>query len=267
MTRRIFAFGFVGAALVRAETPAERGKRIVADTVQALGGDAFRTMRTRTESGRAYSFVREELSGLALAKFYTKYLPPTGKDEVCQVQRQMYGKKEDDIVLVRADDAYELTFRGARPLAPDKLKQSRESTLHDVLYILRQRLGEPGISFEASADDVVENQPVHTLDIYDAAQRRVTVWIHSSTGMPVKQRFYRIDPITKQKREEITRLTKYRDVGNGAMWPYGIQRERDTEKLFELYSEHVKINEAIDEKLFELPRGMKILPRGRALGS
>ena len=47
--------------------------------IYALGGDAFRNMRTRTETGRAYSFYREQLSGLSVARIYTKYLAPDAR--------------------------------------------------------------------------------------------------------------------------------------------------------------------------------------------
>jgi len=65
------AVTIIGAS---AETNQERGKRIVDQAVAALGGDNFLRMQDRIESGRAYSFYREELNGLSIAKIYTRYL-------------------------------------------------------------------------------------------------------------------------------------------------------------------------------------------------
>lgn len=264
MTRRFFTTGLITVPLLRAETPADKGRKLVDQTIYALGGDAFRNMKTRVESGRAYSFYREQLTGLALAKISTKYLdgPPSSK-RLMQLQRQTFGKKGEDNVIYTGEDAMEVTFRGVKPMPEDRVRQTRESTLHDIFYIFRERLKEPGISVEASAPDVVENQPVDTLDFYDAENRRVTVWIHSSTHLPVKQRFYRIDDITRQRREEVSRFSKYRDVGDGVMWPYDVQRERDTEKIFEMYSDHVRVNEPLEDSLFQAPNGMKVLKRDK----
>ena len=39
-----------------------------------LGGKQYLAMRDRVETGRAYSFYRQELSGLSIAKIYTRYL-------------------------------------------------------------------------------------------------------------------------------------------------------------------------------------------------
>ena len=266
MTRRTFALSLIGSSTLAsttlaAETSKERGKRLVEKVVDALGGDAFRSMQTRTEIGRAYSFYREELNGLATARIYTKYLAPTAHAGILELQRQEYGKKQEDAVLFTTDEAYDVTYRGAKPLADDKVKQFRESTLHDVFYILRQRLSEPGIEFEAAGADVVENQPVQTLDIFDAENRNVRVWVNSDTFLPVKQRFYRWDPVINDRREEVSRYTKYRDAGSGVMWPYTVSRERDTEKNFEMYSERVTINDPLKDSLFELPNGIKILKK------
>jgi len=247
------------------ETSLERGRRIVEKTINALGGDAFRNMQTRTEIGRAYSFYHEQLSGLSVARLYTKYLPAddsrSGPPELRLVERQVLGKKQEDAIILTQKEGYEVTFRGAKPLTEDRISQFRESTLHDFLYILRERANEPGLDFEARGADVTENQPVETLDVFDRENRTVTVWINSDSWLPAKQRYYRWDPIIKDRREELTRYSRYREAGNGVMWPHSIARERDTEKIFEMYSEEVKVDQPLAESLFELPRGIKMLSK------
>ena len=57
----------------------------------------------------------------------------------------------------------------------------------------------------------------------------------------------------------MTRYTKFRDVGGGVMWPFTIQRERNGEKIFEIFSESVSINQGLTDNLFTLPSGMKVL--------
>jgi hypothetical protein len=87
----------------------------------------------------------------------------------------------------------------------------------------------------------------------------VTVWIHQDTHLPVKQRFKRWDPVINEQREEVTRYTKYREAGNGVMWPHDTQRERDKEKIFELYSDKVTIGGNLPDSMFELPPGVTVL--------
>ena len=89
------------------------------------------------------------------------------------------------------------------------------------------------------------------------------MWVNSDTFLPVKQRFYRWDPIINDRREEVTRYSKYRDVGHGVMWPHAIERERDTEKIFLLYSDHVTVDDPLPDSMFELPNGIKMLSRSK----
>lgn len=265
MTRRTFAgslaVSLAASTALSAETAKERGRQLADKVIYALGGDAFRNMRTRTETGRAYSFYRDQLSGLSIARIYTKYLAPDTNAGILELQRQVFGKKMEDAVLFTTNEAFEVTYRGAKPLTDDRVKQFRETTLHDVFYILRQRLSEPGIEFEAAGADVIENQAVQALDIFDAENRSVRVWVNSITFLPSKQRFYRWDPTINDRREEVTRYAKYREIGNGIMWPYDTERERDKEKNFQLYSERVTVDDNLSGSMFELPNGIKILKK------
>ena len=77
--------------------------------------------------------------------------------------------------------------------------------------------------------------------------------------LPVRQSTFRRDRLTNLKVEEVTLFSKYRDVGQGVMWPYDIQRQRDGEKIFEIFSESVTINQDLKDELFTLPANLKIL--------
>ena len=56
---------------------------------------------------------------------------------------------------------------------------------------------------------------------------------------------------------------EHRDAGGGVLWPYVIQRERDGERIFEIYSESVQVNQGLTDELFTLSADMKVLPPSR----
>src|SRR5947209_17714165 len=113
MTRAAAAL-LLPLCLLRAETAQDRGKRVVMEAVNALGGDNFLNMNDRVETGRAYSFYRERLSGLSIATIYTRYLPVKKPGELAVRERQMFGKKQDFGVLLMEDgEGWDVTFRGA----------------------------------------------------------------------------------------------------------------------------------------------------------
>jgi hypothetical protein len=173
-------------------------------------------------------------------------------------ERQNFGKNQDNGVLFAEREAWEVTFRGARLLAQDRFDRYKDTTLHDVFYILRVRLKELGMTFESRGADVLQNVPVEIVDATDADNRTTTIYFDQITKLPVRQRFERRDPKTRLLDEEITVYSKYREVA-GVQWPFAITRERNGEKIYQIFSDHVEINRPLKPKLFELPSGMKVL--------
>jgi hypothetical protein len=245
-----------------AETPEERAKRVIQEAVQALGGDAFLHMNDRVESGRAYSFYRSEISGLSTAKIYTRYLAPAPAVPAMR-ERENFGAKEDAGVLLTEEGAWDITYRGARPLPDNDYARFRDSTLRNVLYILRQRLNEPGMGFYSQGADFLENRPVEIVDITDSRNETVTVYFDQLNKLPVRQSFRRRNPEFKDFDTEVTIFALYKDVGGGVKWPYNIRRERNKEKIFEMFSDSVQINRDLKDDLFSLPAGMKVLPKAK----
>ncbi len=266
MIERVILFVLCTTLMLSGQSRQERGKKVIDEAVAALGGDRFLNMRDRIESGRAYSFYRDKLAGLARATIYTRYLTrpePPQRDFFGVRERQNFGKKEEYGVLFTDGKGYDITFRGARPMAEDIVSRYTETTRRNVLYILRMRLGEPGLTFESQGSEVYENQPVEIVDIVDADNLVTTVYFHQSTKLPVRQIFNRRDSKTKERFEEVTLFSKYRDVGGGVQWPFAIQRFRDGEKIYEIYSESVVINQNLADNMFTLSGDMKILKPAR----
>jgi hypothetical protein len=254
----------MGCAIVcpvsgQVQTQAEqRGKQLIDQSVQALGGENFLNMQDRIESGRAYSYYRDQISGLSIAKIYTRYItvaPGKSGEEVAQREREAFGKNEDSSVLFTENGGWEINWRGSKELEKDRLDRYRDTTLRNVLYIFRQRLKEPGMIFESRGAEVFENQPVDIVDITDSENRLVTVYLHQSTKLPVRQVYAHHNPLTKERDEEVTLFSRYRDVGGGIQWPLQMRRERNGEKTYEIFSESVSINQNLTDALFSLPTG------------
>ena len=257
--RRIAILTVASALACAAETAQERGKRVVYEALEALGGKAYLAMEDRVESGRAYSFFHDRLTGLTIAHIYTRYLAPEpGKASVRE--RQNFSKDQSYGVLFNEQGGWEITFRGARELAPSRIALYRDSMLRNIFYILRQRLNEPGMDFYSQGADRWENKPVEIVDITDASGQTVTVSFNQLSKLPVRQVFRRRNPEFKDFDTEETFFDKYRDVGGGVKWPENIRRLRNGEKIYEMFSESVEINKDLKDDLFTLPAKITILP-------
>lgn len=253
--KAIFAVIALAAALAAGQDPQARGKQIVEEAIAALGGEKFLTIENRVESGRAYSFYQSELSGLSVATYYTRYVPvPEGKaGRVLAVQeRQAFGEDEYFYVTFREEGAWEVTYRGRADIDKDLAERHRRTIFHDIFYILRARRNEPGLVFDYQRGDVVDNMPVHVVDVVDADNRVVTVYFHQTTKLPVRQDWTWRDPRTRERFEEITRFGRYRTV-DGIQWPFQFNRTRNGEKTYEAFFTTVAFNQKLDDSLFAIP--------------
>lgn len=257
----IFAIALAVTGLAHAqETRQDRGKRVVMEALHALGGDAFLHMQDRVETGRAYSFYQQEISGLSVATLYTRYLTPTA-GKVSLREREAFGAKQDaGYVLLTESKGWEVTFHGARELDEKNYNNFKDSTLHNVLYILRQRMNEPGMSFYSQGSDMVEREPVEIVDITDADNFTVTVSFSKLTKLPVRQVYRRRNEQFHDFDTEVTVFGKYRDV-SGIKWPFDVWRERNGDKVFEMYADRVEINQDLKDSLFSLPPNIKMMKK------
>src|SRR5574340_61231 len=262
---RLIVSVLLGAAALAAAAP-DRGRQAVDEALKALGGEKFRSVEDRVERGVAYSFYVYVVSGTSVDKIYTRYLtrpePPTSGFFGLR-ERQAFGNNQDYGYLFNELGAWEVSFRGARPVPDDVQTRFRDTTLHNVFYILRERLGEPGMAFDYRGTDIIENQPVEIVDITDADNRTVTVYLNQNTRLPVRQLYVRRDPKTGDRYEEITHFSKYRDVGGGVMWPFAIERERNGEKVYQMFADTVSINSGLKDDLFTLSATTTILKPAR----
>jgi hypothetical protein len=255
----ILAFALL--AVAADENRQERGKRVLDEVVAALGGDAFLHMQDRIETGRMYSFYREQISGFSNAIIYTRYVPPQpGKLGIRE--REIFGKKQDEgSLLFTEDGAWDLTFHGARPFDDKRWKNYQEATRRNIFYILRQRLNEPGLSLYSQGSDFYERMPVEIVDITGADGVTVTVYFDKNTKLPVRQTSRRRNTEFNDWDTDVSIFGKFRDVGGGVKWPFDIKRERNGDKVYEMYSETVEINKDVKDNVFTIPANLKVLPK------
>ena len=128
---------------------------------------------------------------------------PNGNDLAVK-ERQVLGKKQDYSVLYLPDQAFDITFRGARPIEDESWQRYDRATRNDIRYILRYRMKEPGIDFDYVGSDVLLSTHVEIVDISNAEDLSIRVYFDHNTMLPIRQVFNWMDPKTRERNEDIT---------------------------------------------------------------
>jgi hypothetical protein len=246
------------------ETRQDRGKRVVQEALAAVGGDAFLGLKDRTESGRLYSFDggTGRVGGGITALIYTQYLPPVPGQFSVRI-RQIFGNDQDEGgFLFTPGGAWNLTFRGARPLDEADFATYRENGMRGIFYILRQRLNEPGLSFYSQGGDIFEHVPVEIVDITDADNVTITVYFDRNTHLPLRQTFRRRNEQFHDFDTEITSFAKYRQV-KGITLPLETRRDRNEQRVLEMFITTEELNKGLKDELFTVPANLKVLPKAK----
>ena len=241
--------------------PDNKGKQVVDSSLEGLGGSNFLQMRTRVANGRVYAFFHDNLSNLDLATIYTEYAATKPAKGLALQEREVLGKKHDYSYLFLADQGWDVTFRGARPIPDESWQNYVRSTETNILYLLRARQGEAGMDFDYIGSDVFVSRHVEIVDITDNQGRTIRVYFDHNTRLPMRQVYKWLDDQTRERNEEVTVFDKYRDIGGGIMWPYSVEREKNGYKVYQLFADKVEANTDVPPKTFELPPGAKVLKK------
>ena len=268
---RKFQFMFVKSILLtilavtalesQTAAPPNKAKDVVDQCVKALGGERFLNMHTRHEAGRIYAFFHDQMSGFDVANIYTQYRDDKDLKGVQVRERQVLGKKQDYSYLYLADQAFDITFRGARPIDDERWQRYARSTTNDILYWLRYRYNEPGMQYDYIGNQVLITNHVDVVDITDANDKTIRVYFDYNTKLPVRESFTWLDTETRERNDEVTDYDKWRDAGDGIMWPFTIERARNGYKFYQIFANKVEINAELPDGIFDLPKGAQILKK------
>jgi len=79
------------------------------------------------------------MNGFDVTTIYTEYLDNKPAKGLWVREREVLGKKQDYSYLYLADQGFDVTFRGARPLPDENWDRYARTTKNDILYLLRFR--------------------------------------------------------------------------------------------------------------------------------
>src|SRR6266568_5030159 len=211
--------------------------------IQALGGEAYLNARDLSLEGRSYSFHRGQPNSLGTLFWRFRKFPDKDRIEL--------SKKRDVIEIYNGDKGYEVTYKGARNLDEKDELQPYLRLRHFALdAVLRRWLNTPGVALFYEGQTVAAQKQTDQVTVMNAKNEGVTLYIDSSTRLPVKKTFTWRDATDKQRNVEEEIFDNYRPI-QGVMTPFDITRLFNGEMSAQFFLTNVSYNRALDDSLFD----------------
>jgi len=182
----------------QAQSNQQKARAQIDQMIQALGGQAYLNAQDFYTEGRSGSFHNESLVGTSL--YYRFWMWPD-KDRI------ELTKQRDIVQLFFGDQAYEITYRGIRPLSLEKEEKVRQAVIrrhYSLENVLRAWLNEPGILLLDEGPGISEGHLGEKITIINSKNESVTLMVDPTTHLPLEKRFSTRDPRYRDKDEEIT---------------------------------------------------------------
>ena len=179
-----------------APTNQQKAKTLVDQMIQALGGQAYLTAQDYYAEGRSGSFHNETLQGTSLFYRFWKW-PDKDRIELT--------KQRDIVQLYVGEDAYEITYKGIRPLNLQNEERAHQAIVrryYSLENVLRNWMKEPGILLLDEGTSISEGHMAEKVTIINSKNESVTILVDPSTHLPLEKRFSTRDPRYRERDEE-----------------------------------------------------------------
>ena len=221
---------------------AAKAKSIIEQGIQALGGEAYLTIRDRESQGRGYGFHSGRPTG-AGGVFWSFW-------EFPDKERVELTKERDIAELYVGNKAWEITYKGPHPIEQKDLDDYLRRRKFSIDTVLRTWVNDPGVVMLFEGNAIAAQHPALRVTLVNSKNESVTLYFDTDTHLPVKKTFEWRDPVDRQKNLEEEVYENYRAV-SGVMAPFNITRVFNGDMSSQRFLNTVTINQGLDQAMFD----------------
>jgi len=218
-----------------------KAQQLLDKAILWLGGPAFLQFKTMTSQGRTFSISNETTAGMA---------PFTSQVQYPDKRRFTYGTTKPVALINNGDGAWELDQYGVTHQLPEQVRRWQISNRYSLENLLRLRIHEPGVLVQLGGVDFVDNLPARIVEIIDARQVDVKLYLNSASSRPMRITYSAVNPATHEQDDFADVYTDYREIG-GVQTPMHISRFINDERLSELFRSTARYGDTYPPETFE----------------
>ncbi|MGA2813862.1 MAG: hypothetical protein ABSG16_20870 [Candidatus Acidiferrum sp.] len=224
------------------EDSAAKAREILAQLVDALGGDSYTEVRDRVCEGRRANIGHGgELDGYILFKDYWLYPDKHRID---------YSKKGNIIDSFSGDEGWTMDRSGVSEEPAPSVADFQDAVKRNVDNILRVYLKDKDLNLRYGGMDLVDNHQVDWVEFSDPqAERTQRLAIEHLSHLLVRSVITTVNHEYNQHTSESTIYTNYQRLG-GVMTPLQVSRERDGRRSYQAFYASCTYNTGLTPDFF-----------------
>jgi hypothetical protein len=223
------------------EASTAKGKQILQQLIDALGGPTYLDIRDSDCEGRLARFGHNgELTGYTPFKDYWRY-PDTNRTD--------YSKKGVIVNLYSGDKGWTLDKGGVSELSAASIADFQEQTKKDVNNLLRVRLKEPGMQIRFGGTDIVDLKTIDWVDITDSDGRNFRLAVDRTTHLLVRAVVSTPDETTHDRNVETSIYANFQ-LMDGVRTALQITTDHNGRRIAQVFFNSCKYNSGLPADLF-----------------
>jgi hypothetical protein len=221
---------------------AHKAKALINQAIQALGGDAYLTIRDRELTGRTFGFHHGRSSGNGVEFWSFSEFPDKERVELT--------KQRDIAELYIGTKGWEITYKGPKLIEPKDLEDYMRRRRFSLETILRTWVTDPGVAMLYEGNAIAAQHPALQVTLINSKNEAVTLDFDIDTHLPIKKSFEWRDPIDRQKNLEEEIYENYRLV-QGVMTPSNVTGYFNGDMSRERFIFSATYNTGLDQAMFD----------------
>ena len=200
------------------ETQEQRGRKLLDQMLEALGGDAWLHRKNVHELGHLARFFRGAPTGLVIDFTATRQFASGDRPEAQRIgfitDKSMIlpGKKIDIVQIWINNTGHEVTYKGNATLPKDQVEDYYRRQDHSIESIFRVWLKAPGVMVVAEGSTMVERRLTERVTILSDNNDAVTLDIDAQTHLPRRRTFEWRNTTFKDHDEDAEEYDDYHTI-------------------------------------------------------
>jgi hypothetical protein len=231
----------------------KRGRELLKQMVEALGGDAWLHRTSMLREGHTASFFRGAPT-LNVVDFwdYTRFA--TGAEP--EAERIEFTKKHDIVQIWTPTNGFEITYKGNKPLPEEQVQDYLRRRSHSLESILETWLKEPDIVVLYEGTTMVERRMAEKVTLLGADNDAVTLELDANTHLPLRRSFQTRNTTFKDIDEDEEQYEDYHLI-QGIQTPLSISRYHNGDLANQRFFTKVEYDVPLTPEMFDTERPLK----------